>query len=347
MVKDIWFLKRESSRQPEFLLIFAAPGIEEEGLLLEDIVQTSAVENPLPEEVPAELPSTESTEDFTLPEPPVEVEASGSGTGDLEDLLQPTTATAEEDMPPKESASEIGLTTEDVHIDTDGIPEAETKDIEALGEEPTAADTVTLEERHPAEVVVNEAEIPEELEISTITTETTEEEGMPPLVPPPEAVDVVSEASDPDAAEMGHFPGTAEDSNLSDVPPVDEEETPINVVLANPEPSGIGEESVFEEDGVEEATEAKGPEMKEDSEAPAVAKEATEPPMISTDDLTEDKILLVNKEEPEPPVTDSLSPAQPTTLSPERESPFTRISDINPASEGEPDIIIPSLVEVK
>lgn len=361
-MKFCQFLKRETRRQNEFLLIFVLTGIEEEGLLLEDIVQTPAIENPLPEEPPAEPPSAELPEDFTLPEPPVEPEAPGSGTGDLGDVLEPTKASAEEEMPLEESVSEVGLVTEHAHTDADAISEDETKDVEELGEELNAVDTVTLEEKNPAEVDVNEAEIPDELEISTITTETTEE-SLHTLVPPPEAVDVVSEASEPDAAKIGCLPldegsveGTAEDSNFPHVLPVDEEvnfeqpeeDAPTDVVLASREPSGIGDESVFEEGGVEEATAAdtKGPEVRDDPEAPeapAEAKEATEAPMISTDELTEDEILPVNKEEPEPPV----NPAQPTTLSPERVLTFTYIYEINPASEGQPDIIIPSLIEVK
>uniref|UniRef100_A0A4W6D9K5 Interphotoreceptor matrix proteoglycan 2 n=1 Tax=Lates calcarifer TaxID=8187 RepID=A0A4W6D9K5_LATCA len=138
--------------------------------------------------------------------------------------------------------------------------------------------------------------------------------------------------------------GTTEDLHLPVVPPADEEVNPedaaINVVFANPELSENGEEPVFEDRGVEEATESEVREDPETPEAPVV-----EAPKISTEDLTEDEILLVNKDEPEPAI-DSLSPAQPTALSPERESPFTRISDVNPASDGHPDIIIPSLVEI-
>ncbi|XP_071329869.1 interphotoreceptor matrix proteoglycan 2 [Trachinotus anak] len=354
---DIIVLEESVVVSPAPALTTSAPeadSIEEEGLLLEDTVQTPAVVNPPPEELPAELPFPELPEDILLPEPPVEIEASGLGTGDLEDLLQPATATEEErDMPLEETASEDGLITEDVAVDADATSEADTKEV---GEEPTAADEVTLEEERPAEVVVNEAEIQEELEISTIATETTEEEGLPALVPPP---DVVSEASEPEVAEIGLLPvgedsfeGTAEDSNLTDVPPADVEVNPEdaarNVVFASPEPSDNGEESVFEDGGVKELTESEGQEVKEDPEtpgAPVVETEEMEAPKISTEDLTEDEILLVNKDELVPQVTDSVSPAQPTSLSPERELPFTRISDVVSASNGQPDIIIPSLVE--
>lgn len=305
-------------------------------------MQIPAVENPPPEELPAELPSPELPEDITLPEPPVEVEASGSGKNDLEDLLRPSTPTIEKEegeVSLEGTGSEDGLITEDVTIKADAISEAESEEDEvaAVGEEPT---TATLEEEHLDEVVVNEAETPE---IPTIATETTEEEGLPALVPPPEAVDVASESSEPEAAETGLLPvgegsveGIEEETNLTDVPPADEEVSPepvedadINVVLTYPE------EPELEEGGMEKATVSEGQEVKVET--------APEAPEI----LTEDEILLVDKDELEPPVTDSLNPPQPTALSPERESPFTRISNVDPASEGQPDIIIPSLVEVK
>ncbi len=323
-------------------------GFEEEGLLLEDTVHTAAVETPPPEELPAELPAQDLPEDITLPEPPVEVEASGSGTNDVDDLLHPTTPAAaaaaeeEEEVSLEETGSEVGLITKDVTINADATSETETEEVEVNepAEEPT-----TLEEEHLDEVVVNEAEIPEELEISLITTETTEEEGLPALVPPPEAIDVVSEASETEVEEIDMLPLD------EDVPPPDKEVNPIqpaeeaDVNAALPYP----EEPASEEGGVEESTESTGQEVKEETapEAPAVEEEAPAVPAISKEDLSEDEILLVNIEEPEPPVTVFLSPAQPTALSPERESPFTLISVVNTATEGQPDIIIPSLVEVK
>ncbi|GAA6227348.1 interphotoreceptor matrix proteoglycan 2 [Lates japonicus] len=347
MENDVIVLEESTLVSPGPALTTSAPAadsIEEEGLLLEDTVQTPA---PPPEELPAELPSSELPEDVTLPEPAVEIEASGSGTVNLEDLLRPATA-REEDVSLEATTSEDGLITQDVAVGVDAISEADTKEV---GQEPTVADKVIVEENNPAEVVVNEAEIPQALEISTIATETTEEVGLPAVVPPPEAVDVASEASEPEAAETDLLPvgedlleGTAEDLHLPVVPPADEEVNPedaaINVVFANPELSENGEEPVFEDRGVEEATESEVREDPETPEAPVV-----EAPKISTEDLTEDEILLVNKDEPEPAI-DSLSPAQPTALSPERESPFTRISDVNPASDGHPEIIIPSLVEI-
>lgn len=302
---------------------------------------------PPPEELPAELPSPELPEGATLPEPPVEVEASGSDTKDLEDLLQPAAPTAAAvEVSPEETSSEEGLIIESVTVIADTISDAETKEVDfaLVREEPT---TAILEE-----VVVNKAEIPEELEVSTVAAETTEEEVLPALVEPPEAVDVASEASEPEAADVD-LPSvdedsvevTEEESNLTDVPSADvdpeqpAEEADVNVVLTYPE------EPVLEE----EATVSEGPEVIEESvpEAPPIEEEGPAVPEISTEDLTEDEIILVNQDEPEPPVTDPLIPAQPTALSPERESPFTRISIVDAAPEGQPDIIVPSLVEVK
>lgn len=323
--------------------------------MLEDTVQTLATDPPLPEELPAELTSPELPDDATLPEPPVEVEASGSGTDDLGVVLQPPTpAAAEEEVSLEETGSEDRLIITDVTIHANSIPEPETQEVEAAAveEEPT---TATLEEEHLDEVVVDEVQIQEELEISTIATETTEEKGLPAPVPPLDAVDIASEVSEPEAAEKGPVgeelvEGAEEESNLTGVPSADKEVNPeepaedgdINVVLTYPE------EPIFEEGGMEEVTESEGLEVKESPpEIPAVEEEAPDAPEISTEDLTEDEILLVNNDgEPEPPATDFLTPAQPTALSPERESPFTRISDADPVSEGQPDIIIPSVVEV-
>lgn len=316
-------------------------------------MQTPAVESPPPEELPAELPSPELPEDLTLPEPPVEIEASGLGTDDLGELIQPTAAAEEleeeEDVSLEGIALEDGLITEDVAGDTDTVE---------VGEEPDAAE-VTLEEDHPTLVSVNEADIPEELDIS-ISSETTEEEaeeeeeGLPAEVPPPEDVDVASEELEPETDLLpdgeDSVEDTVEESNFTDAPPSDEEENSedgvSNVVFAYPEPSEP-EDLVFEDGGVEEAPEGEEQEDVETPEAPVVETEEPELSIISTEDLTEDEILLVNKDEDEPPVTDSLSPAKPTELSPERESPFTRISDVDPASDEHPDIIIPTLVEVE
>lgn len=315
--------------------------------MLEDIVQTPVVEPPPPEELPAELPSPQLTEGVTLPEPPVEVEASGSGA--VEDVIQPTSPIAAEVFV-EETGSEDGLITGEIAINGDVISDPETEEVvvAAVGEEPT---TATQGEEH-----LNEAETPEEIEISTVASKTPEEEGLPALVPPPEAVDVANEASEP-GSETGLLPvdgnsaeGNEEESNPTDDAPVVEINNPehaaegadVNVLLTHPE------EPVFDEGSLEKAAETEGQELKEEAvpETPAVEGGASDAPLISTEDLTEDEILLVNRDEPEQPAPDILSPEPPTALSPERESPFTRIADVNIGTEGHPHVVIPSLVEV-
>ncbi|KAK9537837.1 hypothetical protein VZT92_005415 [Zoarces viviparus] len=345
---DVIVLEESAVVSPAPGLTISAPAagsIEEEGLLPWDTVRTAAVETPPPEDLPTELPFPELPEGVTLPEPPVAIEASGLGTDDLEDLLHPSTPTEEGEVSLEETGSEDGLITEDIAINTDAISEAETEDVEVavVGEELTVA---ALEEEHLDDIVVNEAKIPEELEISTITAETAEE-GLSVLVPPLEAADEASEAPELEAAEIGLLPvgedpaEGAEESNLTDVNPA--EHADINTASTYPE------EPVFEEGGMEEATEREGQELKEETapEAPPAEEEGPAAPEISTEDLAEDEILLVNKDELEPPVTDYLSPDEPTALSPERESPFTRISEVDPPSEGQPDVIVPSLVEIQ
>ncbi|XP_034417678.1 interphotoreceptor matrix proteoglycan 2-like [Cyclopterus lumpus] len=320
---DVVVLEESAVVSPASGLTTGAPqagSIEEEGLLLlpGDILQTRA-ENPPPEELPAELPSPELPEGVTLPQPPVEVEASGSGT---EDPLRPSTPTDYVSL--EETVAE-----EDVLMAADVA-------VTAAGEEPTVA---ALEEERPDEIVVNEAE--------------TTEEGLPVLVPTPEAVDVASEAPEPDLPPVGEDPveGT-EESDLTNVAAADEE-------VVNPERpaddadvdtgSTLPDEPVFEEGGMGDATESGGREVKEETapEAPPAEEEGPAAPETSTEDLKEEEILQVNEDELERPVSDSLSPAEPTALPPERESPFTRVSDVDPPSEGQPDVINPSLVEIQ
>ncbi|XP_034549934.1 interphotoreceptor matrix proteoglycan 2 [Notolabrus celidotus] len=214
-------------------------------------------------------PPVKELPDILLPKPPVDVES--SGVEDLEVTTKPA-----------------------VIFEAD----TETAEVAAVGEKPT---TLTPEEDRLNDIVAEEAEISEQPETSTVASEITEED-LPALAPPPESVEVVTEAS----VQETH----------SEVPVIEE---------------------------------SQGIEMKEEAapEAPAVEEKAVEAPAISEEDLTEDEIILVNKEEMEPQVTGTPSPPQPTALSPERESPFTRISDINPVHDGQPDVVIPSVVEIQ
>ncbi|XP_029936559.1 interphotoreceptor matrix proteoglycan 2 isoform X2 [Myripristis murdjan] len=282
-----------------------AGSIEEEGLLLEEeIVQIPKEVSPLPEELPSEPPLPEQPEVVALPEPPVESEASGSGRGDLEDLLWESATTADDD---------------------ETSPEDIAGEEEFITEEEVAEDVVTVDvagEEHVDEVVLGTAETPVELEISTITIETIEEEGLPAAVPAP---DVTEETANP-------VPEPAEEG----VPPVSDV-TAVSMVPALLEPY---EEEVTEEEGLEVQVGVA-------PEAPAVEEETPKAPEILREDLTEDEILLVDKDIIEPPITDFPSPAQPTVLSPERESPFTRISDLRPVIEELPDIEISVTMEVQ
>lgn len=262
--------------------------------------------SPLPEELPSEPPLPEQPEVVALPEPPVETEASGLGRGDLEDLLWESATTADDD--------------DDTSLEDIAAEE------EFITEEEVAEDVVTVDvagEEHVDEVVLGTAETPVELEISTITIETIEEEGLPAAVPAPDVTEETAAAVPvPEPAEEG-------------VPPVSDV-TAVSMVPALLEPY---EEEVTEEEG-QEVQVGVAP------EAPVVEEETPKAPEILTEDLTEDEILLVDKDIIEPPITDFPSPAQPTVLSPERESPFTRISDLRPAIEELPDIEISVTMEV-
>lgn len=325
--------------------------------MLEDIVQIPVVENPQPEEDPAELPSNELPEVVTLPEPPVEVEASGSG--DLEEHFQPTAPT-KAGQSFEEIESNDGMITRDVNINADAVLEAETEALEVaeVREEPTAP---TLGEEH-----LNGEEIQEKLDISTVASKTLEEEDitLPVTVLSHEPRDVSNDALKP-ASEMGpqlidnNSAESEEDSSYTGVALTDKEgnseqpaedahvEEPtehadFDVMLTSPEIP------VLEEDGVGEATDYEGRKVMEETlpDAAAVVTEGSEAPQTFTEDLAEDEILLVNQDEPEPPQPDVPSPAKPTALSAERESSFTRISDINPVTEGHPHTGDTSLVVV-
>lgn len=323
------------------LLVF--PGFVEEDLLLEDVVHTPAAEKPPPEEVPAEIPSPELPDIITLPEPPVEVEVSGSG--DLEEPLKPAAPT-EADVSFEHMEPHDGLLPGDDAIKAAAVLEAGEAEAEMVEE----AAIQTVDEKQ-----MNGKEVLEELEVTTAASKSTYEEGLPAVVLPPEAVDPTKEAREP-TSETSSAPAdksSEEDSNFSAVAPTDKvdnveqpgedpgEEANAEVVLTNPDVA------VLEEDDVEAAAESGGQEVMEETlpEAPAVETEGSEAPQILTEDLAEDEILLVNRDKTGPPRVD-VSRAQPTVLSPERESPFTRISDINPVTQEHPHINVPSLLEV-
>ncbi|KAM9804887.1 interphotoreceptor matrix proteoglycan 2 [Neosynchiropus ocellatus] len=296
--RDVVVLAESVVISTESTLTIAEPepeGITEEDLLLEEKVETpAAVEIPKPEELPAEVLSHELHETMLLPEPPLEIEASGSGTDDLSDLLWPT-AVEESDE------ASIGGVSEDAAL-TDGILDAA---VDSEGHTEDVSDDGTAVE--VLEEHSEETDVREELEISTVSTETIEEEDLPALIPPPDAVEVLTEETS--------------------LPPVEDTEA--------------DEESVGDE-----ATESSAHDVPATvaAEILVAGDVPSESPQISTEDLTEDEIILVNQEEPGPP---AVSPVQPTVLSPERESPFTRVSDVNPAPDEHPEIVITSVLEIQ
>ncbi|KAF7657256.1 hypothetical protein LDENG_00029420 [Lucifuga dentata] len=248
-------------------------------------------------------PPEEFSESATVPQPPVETETFGSGVGKVEDLLQPSSHASEDKV-------EI--------------------EVAAASEEP-AEDMATMKEDQLDEV-----------SLPGIPEETTGGEDLPALVPAPEAVDETSDLGSK-ASEPGDSmkEGAEEDLNLPDAPPADEDVNPgqpednsvVNVVLDYPEP--------FEESEIEEATEMEGQEVQEltASEVLVVEEVAQETPEISTEELEEDEILLVDNNAQS---ADTDSPAQPTAL-----SPVTHISDTSLSIEGQPDIAVPSIVETQ
>lgn len=322
-------------------LPLAFSGFVEELLLLEDIVQTPAAEKPPPDEAPAEIPSHELPDILTLPEPPVEVEASGSG--DLEEPLKPAAPT-EADVSIEPTKPHEWLVTGDDAIKAEAVLEADKAEVDMVEE--AAIQTVDEEQMSGKQVL-------EELVITTAASKNTHKGSLPAVVLSPETVDVTKEAREPAAETAPADENMVEDSNFAVVAPTDKgdnaetpgedpgEEANVDVVSTHPDVP------VLEEDGVEAAAESEGQEVMEETlpDAPAVETEGSESPQILTEDLAKEEILLVNREEPSPPMID-VRRAQPTVLSPERESPFTRISDIRPVSPEHPHINIPSLPEV-
>ncbi|CAB1328976.1 unnamed protein product, partial [Coregonus sp. 'balchen'] len=295
---DVIILEESVTLPPEPEVTIDDTGMEEEGLLLGNTVAT---ESPPLEHLPADPTSPEQPEGTTLPEPPLEIEASGSGVDGLEVLsFQPEEEEAEEEaaeVPEEEEAVEVPEE-EEVEEEAVEVPEEEEVEEEAV----EVPDT--------AEVLEEEAEPSENLEYSIIETETIEEleEEAPAFVPvetteAPEPVENLNVPENPPAIET--------------VPP-DEPEEEANEVFAYPEIPEYGEEVK----SVEEGPIIEQPVTGEDALEVAEEEVVMEPPditEISEEDLVEDEMLLVDEAVPEA--------AHPTPLSAEKESPFTRVSD--------------------
>ncbi|RVE58285.1 hypothetical protein OJAV_G00207730 [Oryzias javanicus] len=295
MEKDV-VVQEERGGSPAVALSTTPPEtsrVEEESLGLEETV-------PSPEapqgSVPPEAPSPALTESASLLEPPVEIEASGTG------LKDPAPAENVE-VSVGDAVPGDGLRTEESSICTDYC--SEEKQVDASAEEvqhlPAGEDL--------GEVLVNEvSESPEDLPTALL----------------PETPDPAETPEEPPDAnkEVVHTP---------------EENESASVHLEQPtfEEVDLDETIIREEGNVMEDT---------FSEAPTVEEEVPHATKISNEDLTEDEILLLDKDIPEPPVTDHPDPEKPTVLTPGAELGFTVVSIIHSDSEGQP---VTSVVEIK
>ena len=315
----------------------------EEGLIPGDFSLTHAPERPAPEEHPAEELSPERPEVITLPEPPVENEASGSDPEDPPSTSETFTTTAAEEDSSETTDDRDGLIgsqeknaiSENVPVEQESLTEVKDEGGKESLAESAGEDNV--------EEVLNVEDIPQEIEISTVVAETIEEEDLSVsvLVPTQSAGTVLLPENHVPSPEV-----TVETPEVSEAPPAVEEDPPelpedlpaINVMPAPPEEPAYGEVKeagagpVVAGNEMGGVTEQENAEVQDEviPEAPAVEEEASDGQGIFVSgDLTVEEILLVDRNVPEPPVTHPVPPSAP---SPERESPFTRIADVLPAS---------------
>ncbi|KAJ3592308.1 hypothetical protein NHX12_007436 [Muraenolepis orangiensis] len=286
-------------------------GIEEEGLIPRGSPLPPAPESTSPEELPAEAPSPWQPEAITLPEPLVETEASGSDPDDLPSSSEISTTTeagedSSEMTDDKEGligSQEENAISENTLVEQDILTqvkkeEAQESIVESAGED--NAEEVL--------VVDNVEALSQEIDISTVVTETIEQEDLPVsvLVATPENIEDTGEAT-PSAGTVllpeKHEPSPEVTVEAPEAPPAVEEDLPEQPVQDDVIP-----------------------------QAPVGKEEASDGPGIFVSgDLADAEILLVSQNPSEPPVTHSLRPFPPTALSPEREPPFTGVSDVVPA----------------
>ncbi|XP_029559616.1 interphotoreceptor matrix proteoglycan 2 isoform X2 [Salmo trutta] len=299
---DVIVVEESVTLPAELEVTIDGTSIEEEVLLLGNTVST---ESPVLEDLPTDPTSPEQPEGATLPEPPLEIEASGSGVNVLKDLpFQPEDEEAieEEPAPEEELTMEEKVVPKEVIIEED----IQTEEAEAVVSEEDKVEEETVEVPDTVEVLEEEARPSEDLEYSIIDTETIEEEEAPAFVP----------------VEMMEAPEPVGDLNVPENPPAivtlppDEPEEETNVVLAYPEIPDYGEEV----ESLEEGPIIEEPVTKEDAVEEEVVVDVPDVSEISEEDLVEDEILLVDEAAPEA--------THPTPLSAEKESPFTRVSDV-------------------
>ena len=290
-----------------------------------------------------------------LPELPLESEASGS---------DPDDPPSSSKTSPTTEAEEISETTDEEH----GLisSQEETTISENVPVEHEVMTEVTEEEVQESiargdktEEVLNVEDIPQEIEISTVVMEPIEDEELPVSVVSEEALNPATSAG-PVVLPDNHEPSaevTVEAPEVSESPPAVEEELAeqladlpaINVMLAPP--YGEGKEGPMVAGNEIRAVTEQESEEEQDKVIPdalPVEEEASEGPgSFISGDLTVDEILLVNQDLPEPPVSHPLHPVPPTAPSPERESPFTRISGAVPPVDERSDMEMSITMEVR
>ncbi|XP_036821054.1 interphotoreceptor matrix proteoglycan 2 [Oncorhynchus mykiss] len=254
---DVIILEESVTLPPEPEVTIDDTGMEEEGLLLGNTV---AIESPPPELLPADPVSPEQPEGTTLPKPPLEIEASGSGVDRLEDLpFQP-----EEEEETSSAAEEEHTIEEEVVLEKVIIEE------EILTEE--AESEVPEEEQVEEEAV----EVPEEEEVKEEAMEVPEEE---------EVKEEAMEAPEEEEVE-------------EEVVEVPEEEVVEEEVVEVPEEEVVEEEAVEvpeEEEVEEEAVEV----PEEEEEAVEVPEEEEEAVEVSDEEEVEEEVVEVPEEEEE------------------------------------------------
>ncbi|XP_029566576.1 interphotoreceptor matrix proteoglycan 2-like [Salmo trutta] len=288
--------------------------VEEEAVEVpeEEEVEEEAVEFPEEEEVEeeaVEFPEEEEVEEEAVEVPEEEeVEEEAVEVPEEEEVEEEAVEVPEEEVV-EEEAVEVPEE-EEVEEEAVEVPEEEEVEEEAVEVPEEVEEAVEVSDT--AEVLEEEAEPSENIEYSILETEAIEEfeEENPAFVP-------VETMEAPEPAENLNVPENA----METVPP-DEPEEEANKVLAHPEISGYGEEVKSLEEGpiIEEpVTGEDALEVEEEVAKEEVVMELLDMTEISVDNLVEDEMLLVDEAVPEV--------AHPTTLSAEKESPFTQDSD--------------------
>ncbi|XP_071003344.1 interphotoreceptor matrix proteoglycan 2-like [Oncorhynchus clarkii lewisi] len=272
---DVIVLEESVTLPPEPEVTIDDTGMEEEGLLLGNTV---AIESPPPELLPADPVSPEQPEGTTLPKPPLEIEASGSGVDRLEDLpFQP-----EEEEEPSPAAEEEHTIEEEVVLEKVIIEEeilTEETESEVPEEEQVEEEAVEVPEEE--EVKEEAMEVPEEEEVKEEAMEVPGEEEEVVEVPEEEVVEEeVVEVPEEEVVE----------EEAVEVPEEEEvEEEVVEVPEEEEEAVEVPEEEEVEEEAVEVP--------EEEEEAVEVPEEEEEAVEVSDEEEVEEEVVEVPEEE--------------------------------------------------